>query len=132
MSGAMDDFLAGYPPPVQAVAREICAMVRRAMPGAHEIVYATQNHIGYGASALRRDLVCYVCPVRDYVRLGFMYGSALDDPERLLVGEGARLRHIKLRSVEEARRPAVEDLVRDAWAEAAQRVAVKAGARKKA
>ena len=108
-------------------------MVRRAMPGVHEIVYATQNHIGYGNSAARRDLVCYVCPVRDYVRLGFMYGTSLEDPERLLVGEGARLRHVKLRSVEEARRPSIEDLVRNAWAEATERLAAAtATTRKKA
>lgn len=132
MGEAIAEFLAGYPPQVQTVSREICAMVRRAMPGAHEIVYATQNHIGYGTSESRRDLVCYVCPLRDYVRLGFMYGTSLDDPERLLVGEGVRLRHIKIRSLEEARRPAIEDLVRNAWAEATQRLAAKAQTKQKA
>lgn len=131
MSDSIDELLARYPEQVQAVSREVCAMVRRAMPGAHEIVYLTQNHIGYGTSASRRDLACYVCPLRDYVRLGFFYGTSLDDPQRLLVGDGVRLRHIKLRSVEEARRPAVEDLVRDAWAEATERLAAKATTKKK-
>jgi hypothetical protein len=61
-----------------------------------------------------------------------MYGTSLDDAERLLVGEGVRLRHIKIRSLEEARRPAVEDLVRNAWAEATQRLAAGAQTKQKA
>lgn len=128
MGNAIDEFLARYPPQVQAVSREVCAIVRRAMPDAHETVFATQNHIGYGTSVSRRDLVCYVCPLRDYVRLGFFYGTSLEDPDGLLEGEGLRLRHIKLRTVEEARRQPVEELVRNAWADALQRMAARAEA----
>jgi hypothetical protein len=60
----------------------------------------------------------YICPLKDYVRLGFMFGTHLDDPEQLLVGEGKRLRHIKIGSLAEAGNPALRPLVEAAWAEA--------------
>jgi hypothetical protein len=56
--------------------------------------------------------------MKDYVRLGFMFGTHLPDPERMLIGEGLRLRHVKVRLVQEAKRPALERLVADAWLDA--------------
>ncbi|HEY6539733.1 MAG TPA: DUF1801 domain-containing protein, partial [Ktedonobacteraceae bacterium] len=69
-------------------------------------------------SMARRDTICYICPLKDYVRLGFMYGTNLPDPHQLLTGEGQRLRHVKVRTNEEAKNPALKQLVEDAWADA--------------
>ena len=118
MSDQIEAFFAGYPPEVQATSRKLRAMVKSAMPRAHEVLFASQNHIGYGWSESRRDLICYICPMRDYVRLGFMFGTHLDDPEQLLVGTGKRLRHVKVRTVQEASHPALERLVETAWVDA--------------
>ncbi len=97
----------------------LCAMVKSAMPQAHEVLFASHNHIGYSfSSESMADRICYVCPMKDYVRLGFMFGTHLAEPEQLLVGEGKRLRHVKVRSVQEARRPALRQLVEAAWADA--------------
>ena len=54
--------------------------------------------------------------MKEYVRLGFYYGGELADPAHLLVGEGKRLRHVKVRMLAEAGQPALEQLVRAAWA----------------
>jgi hypothetical protein len=64
------------------------------------------------------DRVIYICPMKDNVRLGFMWGGQLPDPEAILEGEGKRLRHIKVRTMTEAGRPALKRLVRAAWAHA--------------
>jgi hypothetical protein len=53
--------------------------------------------------------------MQEYVRLGFMFGGTLPDPQHLLVGEGKRLRHVKVRSRQEAANPALKRLVRAAW-----------------
>lgn len=118
MSDPIEEFLANYPPEMQAVSRALREVAQSAMPGAYEILFARQNHFLYAFNESRRDSVVYICPMQNYVRLGFMYGTHLDDPERLLIGEGERLRHIKIKSVEEASRPAVRHLVEEAWAEA--------------
>ena len=49
--------------------------------------------------------------MKDYVRLGFYYGGALPDPRKKLVGEGKRLRHIKIYSLVEVDRPEVRRLL---------------------
>lgn len=110
-------FFSRYPPDAQAISWELRAMVRAAMPGAHETLYERENHTSYGPSAARRDVICYICPLRDYVRLGFMYGLGLPDPAGLLIGEGKRLRHVKVRSLEAARQPALRHLVEATWAQ---------------
>jgi hypothetical protein len=122
MPDAIDEFLAGYPPAMQAVGQELRAMMRAAMPPqAHEILYAEQNHIGYTVTESMRGGIGYICPMQEYVRLGFYYGGALDDPEHLLEGTGKRMRHVKVRSLAEAQRPAIRHLVTAAWAQASAR-----------
>jgi hypothetical protein len=49
--------------------------------------------------------------LKDYVRLGFYYGGGLPDSKKRLVGEGKRLRHIKIHSLVEADRPEVRRLL---------------------
>jgi Domain of unknown function (DU1801) len=49
--------------------------------------------------------------MKDYVRFGFMYGSHLADPDQRLEGTGARLRHVKLRTPQEASDPALQRLL---------------------
>jgi len=118
MQDPIEAFFAGYPPEVQAISRALRAMVQRAMPQANEILFAKQNHIAYSFSKSRNDTISYICPLKDYARLGFMYGTSLADPHRMLIGEGKRLRHVKVRTIEEASNPALQYLVETAWADA--------------
>src|SRR5687767_6497294 len=90
-------------------------MVRATMPQASEILYAKQNHFAYSVSQSMADSIVYICPMKDYVRLGFMRGTQLPDPDQKLVGEGKWLRHVKVRILKEADHPALEGLVKAAW-----------------
>jgi hypothetical protein len=49
------------------------------------------------------------------VNLGFFFGAHLIDPHHVLVGEGKRMRHIKVRSIKDASNPALAQLLKDAW-----------------
>ena len=60
------------------------------------------------------DGYAYILPYKRWVNLGFYQGAELADPEGLLEGTGAKMRHVKVRSVDEARRAAVRALVREA------------------
>ncbi|MGE5224760.1 MAG: DUF1801 domain-containing protein [Omnitrophica WOR_2 bacterium] len=74
-----------------------------------------EQHAGYGIGLNKQtEIFAYICLLKDYVRLGFYYGGTLPDPARLLVGEGKRLRHIKIYSLEEAARPEIADLIKAA------------------
>src|SRR5947209_19891442 len=115
----VERFLARFPLDVQATGRKLRTLLMSTMPPhACEMLLARHNHFGYSMSASARDQVLYICPLSDYVRLGFYYGGHLDDPQHLLEGEGKRMRHIKVRSVEEANGAALKRLVKSAWADA--------------
>ena len=114
----IEAFFASYTPEVQAISRELRAMVKSGMPEANEVLFARHNHIGYLFTESMRDRVCYICPLQDYVRLGFDFGGHLADPERMLEGTGKRMRHVKVRTVKEAGHPALRQLVKAAWADA--------------
>jgi hypothetical protein len=61
-----------------------------------------------------RSIVClYV--IGGCVNLGFFQGAKLEDPERLLEGDGAVMRQIKIRAPADILRPGVADMLRRAW-----------------
>lgn len=68
--------------------------------------------------ACHLDRICYIAPQKNYVNLGFFFGANLPDPQHFLVGEGKRMRHIKVRSREDAGNPALEQLMKEAWKDA--------------
>lgn len=63
------------------------------------------------------DGYAYIMPFRSWVNLGFFQGTKLMDPHGLLEGTGAKLRHIKLRTVAETEQPGVRELVEEAYTE---------------
>ena len=50
----------------------------------------------------REGLVCYLAAAKGHVSLGFFNGAGLADPEGILEGKGKKLRHIKVRNLEQA------------------------------
>jgi hypothetical protein len=108
-------FFAGYPPDIQAISGALRAMIRATIPDAVEIPVLHQNHVSYALMPSPGTTIVYICPLQTYVRLGFMYGGHLPDPEHLLEGTGKRLRHHKVRTLTAAQNPAFADLVRAGW-----------------
>jgi len=76
--------------------------------------------------------ICDIAPQKKgYVNFGFFFGAGLPDPKKLLVGEGKRLRHVKIWSEGEAKNPALAKLIAATWKEAPKSVAkVHAGRQK--
>ena len=56
-------------------------------------------------------------PFRSWVNLGFFRGISLRDPQGLLEGRGRNLRHVKVRSTNDAERPGVRALIEEAYNE---------------
>ncbi len=77
-----------------------------------EVVRLGDRAATYGVGPRKMlDGYAYILPYKRWVNLGFYQGAELADPERLLEGTGAKMRHVKIRSVEEARRVEVRALV---------------------
>jgi hypothetical protein len=60
------------------------------------------------------DLVCVAGAFSHHAAIEFWRGSTIPDPDRLLEGTGKNLRHVKLRTLEEASSPKLARLVRRA------------------
>jgi Domain of unknown function (DU1801) len=123
-------WLANLAPEVRAITKQLRAVARKNMLKAHEFIY--HDAIGYSVNDSPFDRICYIAPQKTgYVNLGFFFGARIPDPEKLLIGEGKRLRHVKVRSVDEAKNPALAKLIAETWKEAPESVTkVHAGRRK--
>ena len=51
---------------------------------------------------------------KEHLSLAFLRGAMLPDPEKLLEGTGKGVRHVKLRSVADVKRPGVKRLIMEA------------------
>jgi hypothetical protein len=60
------------------------------------------------------DLVLAITPFAHHAAVEFFRGTTLKDPRHRLEGTGKNLRHVKLRSVEDATSPEVVGLLREA------------------
>ena len=94
MMGAMDPIppealLADYSPPIAAIGHRLREIVRLAAPDAIERVRTGWHIVGYDLPVGRRTVYfCWVMPERKHIHLGFVHGVAMDDPDRLLRGDG--------------------------------------------
>ena len=114
-NGSFDDVIAQAPPEIQSLAQAARALLADVMPGITEVPWARQKIAGYGVGPKKMSQhFCYIAPFKKHLNLGFMYGARLPDPESLLEGRGADLRHIKIRSAADLERPALRALIEEA------------------
>src|SRR5579862_5184830 len=112
----LGDLPAEKKPTVEALRR----LIESVAPEAHEIIY--HDALGYGPTDSGFDRIFYITVFATHVNLGFFYGGFLPDPEGLLVGNGKRMRHIKITSLQACENPAITRLLAQAWTDGAQRV----------
>jgi len=113
MVDVVEEFLSGYPDQIRRITGELRHMASRAMPRAHEFLY--YDAVNYSLSDSPLERVCYISPAQTQVTLGFLFGAYLDDKHHILQGIGTRARHIKIRTMDEAKNPALKELVKAAW-----------------
>jgi hypothetical protein len=112
-------FLGRFDPAVAAVARAARAKLRRRIPGAVELVYDNYNAlvIGFGPTERASDAILSIALYPRWVNLFFLHGASLPDPQGLLKGEGARVRHVVLKDTAVLDEPGVRRLISQAlWA----------------
>jgi hypothetical protein len=108
--------LEDFPPPMQAIAQRLRAIVKRAEPEAVERVRPGWRLIGYDLPVGRKAVYfAYVAPEEEHVHLGFEWGILMDDPEGRLLGQGItrQVRWLTLRSEREIDEDVFAALVRE-------------------
>ena len=114
-TGTFDDLLAIAEEPLRAVAAALREIILEVDPNACEVVRLGDRAATYGVGPRKmKDGYAYILPHKSWVNLGFYQGVDLADPEGLLEGTGAKMRHVKIRSLADAHRPAVRVLIQGA------------------
>lgn len=113
--GTFEDLLATSGEAVRPIARALRTVVFEMDPNACEVVRLGDRAATYGVGPRKMiDGYAYILPHKKWVNIGFYQGAELADPEGLLEGTGARMRHVKVFSVEDANRSALRALVQEA------------------
>ena len=101
---AVDEVLAAAPPSLRELAADLMGAVRKLHPEAYVTAWPRQNIIGFGFGPKKMsEHYVYIAVQSKHVNAGFYYGAALPDPSSILEGTGKNFRHVKVRTLREAR-----------------------------
>jgi hypothetical protein len=109
-------FLAKYDPEVGAIAQGALVKMRTIFKGAIELVYDNYNAlaIGFSPDEHASRVICSIAVYPRWVRLFFLQGARLPDPQKRLLGDGAQVRHVLLESPKTLDDPDIRALIADA------------------
>ena len=97
------------PGKMKGVMKGLRALVRKAVPGCEEYVNPWKI-----PSFDSNGTVCGFMTGKEHVTFIFLRGAALPDPEGLLEGSGKSVRHVKVRTVADVKKPALKKLIVEA------------------
>jgi hypothetical protein len=99
-------------PELTGVYDALCGVVRTHAPHA---IAAMKWHV---PTYSHGSVIAAIVPGPGYLRLTFFHGADLDDPDGLLEGEGASVRHVKARTPCEASSAPIAQLIAQAFGSA--------------
>jgi len=102
-AAAFDRFLDGVEPGVAEVAGALRIAVLDGLPGAIEWFDPGNRLLAIGTQRSMRDLLFAIIPHRAHVNLQLADGVDLANQDGRIEGTGKRVRHVKVRSVDDAR-----------------------------
>lgn len=116
--GTFDELMEDTVPEMRPIAKRLREITLGVDPEAVEVVRLGDRAATYGVGPKKMsEGYSYILPHKNWVNLGFFKGVDLPDPSGLLEGTGKKLRHVKVRSIEDAERPEVKALIEEAVAE---------------
>lgn len=106
-------FIARFPPPMAKLTKAVLERMRERLPGAVELIYDKANAlaIGFGPDERASNAINSIAVYSNWINLYFFEGDTLPDPEGLLKGAGAMVRHVRITTIEDLDRPAVKALM---------------------
>jgi hypothetical protein len=106
--------LSRFPPAIVALVKRSLPKLRRAFPGAYELVYDYPNSlvVAFGMSERGHEAIVAVAIFPDRVRL--YVDKSVADPKGLLEGAGGKVRSVTLKAASELDRGDIKALVKAA------------------
>ncbi|MBI5516881.1 MAG: DUF1801 domain-containing protein [Deltaproteobacteria bacterium] len=116
--GTFDDLLNTTNTSQQPTMKRLREVILELHPSACEVVRLGDRAATYGLGPRKMtEGYAYLQPHDGWVNVGFYQGAALPDPRGLLEGTGAKMRHVKVRSIDEAERPPLRALLKASFTE---------------
>ena len=116
--GVFDDLVHMTKQPLQPVIRRLRKIIVEIDADACEVVRLGDRAATYGLGPKKMsEGYVYLLPHASWVNLGFYKGADLKDPKNLMEGTGAKMRHVKIRSMEDADQPGIHALIKEALKE---------------
>lgn len=113
--GEFADIVEMTPEPLRPVTLRLKELLLSVDPEAVVVVRIGDRAATFGVGPKKMsEGYCHVLPYTDWVNLGFYKGVDIPDPDNLLEGTGAKMRHIKIRSLEDCNNPRLIEMIRDA------------------
>jgi hypothetical protein len=95
-------------------------------PQTNELIYDNYNALAFGWSPTEKvgHTFCSIAVGRTSknIHFGFYWGSEIDDPKHLLIGEGSQYRYILVEALETFPKTYIKKLVKEAFANSLARV----------
>ncbi len=91
-------FLKPFSPDVQKITLWLRDFVYTLYPESNELIYDNYNALAFGFSLsdTAGDAFCSIAVFSKHVNFGFNRGSEIDDPGKILIGNGSLYRYIKV------------------------------------
>jgi hypothetical protein len=110
-SGDLQTLLDRSSPEVQALMQETRRVVIATLPNAIEHVHLGYGMIHFQVTSSMRSLMVALAPQLGYINVEFRHGVDLPDPAHKLEGKGKALRHVKIRTTDDAHTPELTALM---------------------
>ncbi|MDN7246187.1 DUF1801 domain-containing protein [Planococcus shenhongbingii] len=108
LNPAVDQYIEELPEHVQKMAVELRQLI-------FEVSEQMKEEIKWGKPSYSWDgLVCYLQTAKSHINFGFYQGAQLDDRDGLLEGDGTKMRHIRVRKMDDIQPQAFKNLIWEA------------------
>jgi hypothetical protein len=119
-------FLSPFNEEVQEIALWLREFVWKLYPKTNELIYDNYNAVAFGWSPTEKvgHTFCSIALGRssENVHFGFYWGSEIDDPEKILLGNGNQYRYILVKDKKSFPKMYMKTLMKDAYANSLKKV----------
>lgn len=99
--GTFDELMDGKDVEIVAIARRLREVIVELHCDVVEVVRLGDRAASYGVGEKKMsEAYCYVMPQKKWVNLGFYHGANVADSQGMFEGTGKKMRHVKVRSIE--------------------------------
>src|SRR6476659_9329210 len=122
----LEKFLAQFGEEIRNTVFSLREFVWDLYPQANELIYDNYNALAFGWSPTDRvgHTFCSIAVGRTSknIHFGFYWGSELNDPKKMLIGEGSQYRYILVKSLHEFPKAYMKTLVKEAYSNSLKKV----------